>query len=39
MAPALASLRAKDTLKSELMELIQFAASERYLKLRRCRLG
>lgn len=34
IAPAIASLRAKKALPSEMTELIRFAASERYLQLR-----
>lgn len=34
IAPAIASLRAKKALPSEMMELVRFAASERYLQLR-----
>ena len=34
IAPAIASLRAKKALPSEMMELVRFAASERYLHLR-----
>jgi hypothetical protein len=34
VAPAFAALRAKKALKSELIELVRFAASERYLQLR-----
>ena len=34
IAPAIASLRAKRALPSEMMELVRFAASERYLQLR-----
>lgn len=34
VAPALASLRAKKALPSEMIELVRFAASERYLQLR-----
>jgi hypothetical protein len=34
IAPAIASLRAKKALPSETMELVRFAASERYLQLR-----
>lgn len=39
VAPALAALRAKKALESELLEVIRFAASERYLGLRGRRLG
>lgn len=39
IAPALAALRAKKALESELLEVIRFAASERYLGLRGRRLG
>ncbi len=39
VGPALAALRAKRALDSELVELIRYAASERYLSLRRRRLG
>ena len=34
IAPAIASLRAKKALPSEMMELVRFAASERYLQVR-----
>ncbi|MGV3620040.1 MAG: hypothetical protein ACO1OB_04445, partial [Archangium sp.] len=34
IAPAIASLRAKRALPSEMIELVRFAASERYLQLR-----
>ena len=34
IAPAVASLRAKKALPSEMTELVRFAASERYLQLR-----
>ena len=34
IAPAVASLRAKKALPSEMIELVRFAASERYLQLR-----
>ncbi len=34
VAPALAALRAKKALEAEVLELIRFAASERYLQLR-----
>jgi hypothetical protein len=34
IAPAIASLKAKKALPSEMMELVRFAASERYLALR-----
>ncbi|MFZ5442361.1 MAG: tetratricopeptide repeat protein, partial [Myxococcota bacterium] len=34
VAPAIASLRAKKALPSEMIELVRFAASERYLQLR-----
>ncbi|PZR18799.1 MAG: hypothetical protein DI536_02660 [Archangium gephyra] len=34
IAPAMASLRAKRALPSEMIELVRFAASERYLQLR-----
>ncbi len=34
IAPAIASLRAKKALPSEMMELVRFAASERYLQMR-----
>ncbi len=34
IAPAVASLRAKKALPSEMMELVRFAASERYLQMR-----
>lgn len=39
IAPALAALRAKKALESELLEVVRFAASERYLTLRGRRLG
>ncbi len=39
IAPALAALRAKKALESELLEVIRFAASERYLGLRGRRLA
>jgi cellulose synthase operon protein C len=39
IAPALAALRAKKALPSEVTELVRFAASERYLMLRTRRLG
>ena len=39
IAPALAAMRAKRALKSEVIELLRFAASERYLELRTRRLG
>ncbi|MBK7862790.1 MAG: tetratricopeptide repeat protein [Archangiaceae bacterium] len=39
IAPALAALRAKKALESELLEVVRFAASERYLNLRGRRLG
>ncbi len=39
VAPALAAMRAKRALKSEVVELLRFAASERYLELRTRRLG
>ncbi|MBI3181751.1 MAG: hypothetical protein HYZ28_06375 [Myxococcales bacterium] len=39
VAPALAALRAKKALQSEIAELVRFAASERYLQLRTRRLG
>ena len=38
VAPALAALRAREP-EEELMELVRFSASERYLKLRQRRLG
>src|SRR5205807_5521552 len=38
IAPALSALRAKKALQSELLELVRFAASERYLQLRGRRL-
>jgi hypothetical protein len=34
VAPAIASLRAKRALPSEMIELVRFAASERHLQLR-----
>src|SRR5581483_11691044 len=39
VAPALAALRAKKALDSELLELVRYAASERYLELRSRRLA
>ncbi|HLL83652.1 MAG TPA: tetratricopeptide repeat protein, partial [Longimicrobium sp.] len=39
VAPAITALRAKRAPEEELMELVRFAASERYLKLRQRRLG
>ncbi|MBL8954285.1 MAG: tetratricopeptide repeat protein [Myxococcaceae bacterium] len=39
IAPALAALRAKKALESEILEVIRFAASERYLGLRGRRLA
>lgn len=39
VAPALQALRAKRAPEEELMELVRFAASERYLKLRQRKLG
>jgi tetratricopeptide (TPR) repeat protein len=39
VAPALAALRAKKALESELLELVRYAASERYLELRSRRLA
>ena len=39
IAPALAALRAKKALSSEMIELVRFAASERYLVLRSRKLG
>ncbi len=39
VAPALAALRAKKALSSEMIELVRFAASERYLLLRSRKLG
>ncbi len=39
IAPALNAMRAKKALKSEVVELLRFAASERYLELRTRRLG
>ncbi len=39
VAPALAALRAKKALSSEMIELVRFAASERYLVLRSRKLG
>jgi hypothetical protein len=39
IAPALAALRAKKALDSELLELVRYAASERYLELRGRRLA
>jgi tetratricopeptide (TPR) repeat protein len=39
IAPALTGMRAKKALKSEVVELLRFAASERYLELRGRRLG
>ena len=39
VAPALAALRAKKALSSEMVELVRFAASERYLVLRSRKLG
>lgn len=38
VAPALQALRAKKALRSEVVELIRFAASERYLRIRNKRL-
>ena len=38
VAPAIASLRAKRALPSEMIELVRFAASERHLQLRNRRL-
>jgi len=38
VSPALAALRAKRALEPEVVELVRFAGSERYLKLRRRRL-
>lgn len=39
VAPALASLRAKQALESEVLELVRFAASERYLAIRSRKLA
>lgn len=39
VAPALQALRAKKALRSEMVELVRFAASERYLRLRTRRLA
>ncbi len=39
VAPAVAALRAKKALASEMIELVRFAASERYLLLRSRKLG
>ena len=39
IAPALAALKAKKALETEVVELVRFAASERYLLLRSRRLG
>jgi tetratricopeptide (TPR) repeat protein len=39
VAPALAALRAKKALASEMIELVRFAASDRYLQLRLRKLG
>jgi tetratricopeptide (TPR) repeat protein len=39
VAPALAALRAKKALGSEMMELVRFAGSERYLNVRMRKLG
>ena len=39
VAPAIAALKAKRALPQEVMELVRFAASERYLELRSRRLG
>ena len=39
VAPAISSLRAKRALESEMLELVRFAASERYLQMRTRRLG
>ena len=39
VGPALTALKAKKALNSELLELIRFASSERYVALRNRRAG